>query len=103
MDGRPSYVTLTFRAYPEDGQYAAECLELGVASCADTPGEALDAVVDATELYLQAIEDEGERRRIFAEHGIHVTSSDIDEEVTIPIRPREVVTRRSLPVEAAIA
>ncbi len=97
------YVTLTFRAFPEDGEYVGECVELGVTSCGETAGVALNAAIDATSLYLAAIEEEGERQRVFAERGIQIATSDTDGAATILVRPCDVVTRQPLPLERAIA
>ncbi|HLZ68930.1 MAG TPA: type II toxin-antitoxin system HicB family antitoxin [Dehalococcoidia bacterium] len=58
------YVLLTFRVRAEDGQFAAYCDELGVASCGDTVQDAFRAIEEATLLYLNVlnvIEDGGER------------------------------------------
>ena len=44
----------------EDGQYAAYCKELGVASCGDNSEEARENILDAIELYLDTIEELGE-------------------------------------------
>jgi predicted RNase H-like HicB family nuclease len=66
------YITLTLEAYPEGRTFVSRCKELGVTSCGDSPGEALEAVRDAVATYLNAIEQLGDRERIFAEKGIDV-------------------------------
>jgi predicted RNase H-like HicB family nuclease len=44
---------LTATVWQEGEQYVSRCPELGVASCGDTPGQALDALREAAELYLE--------------------------------------------------
>lgn len=69
-------VALTFRVWHEEGAWQALCSELRVPSFGESPGEALDAVVDATLGYLNEIEDQGERERIFAERGVHLRAGE---------------------------
>jgi predicted RNase H-like HicB family nuclease len=38
--------------WEEEGAYVSKCPELGVASCGDTPEEALDNLKEAVELYI---------------------------------------------------
>ena len=70
------YILLTLRVYPEGKQWVSECLELGTTSCGDTIEEALKNIRDATLLYLQSIEGNATRERIFSEKGIRVLSGD---------------------------
>ena len=44
---------LTATVWQEGDQYVSRCPELGVASCGDTPDQALDALREAVELYLE--------------------------------------------------
>jgi predicted RNase H-like HicB family nuclease len=69
------YIVVTYRAYPEGKQWVSECPELAVISCGDTLQEALDNIADATGLYLNTIEQQGERERVFRERGIPVWSA----------------------------
>lgn len=64
------HILVTFRVRAEDGQYAAYCDELGVASCGDTVQDAFRAIEAATLLYLDVIEAGGDRERICFERGI---------------------------------
>jgi predicted RNase H-like HicB family nuclease len=69
----PHHVLLTFRAYQAadgDAAYESQCDELDVASCGDTVAEALANAVEATLLYLNTLEELGQRRRVFDELGI---------------------------------
>lgn len=64
------HVPLTIRTRSEGGQWASWCEELGVHSCGDSIGEAIDNAVDATLTYLNTIEGLSERRRVFKEREI---------------------------------
>ncbi len=64
------HVALSFRIWHEDSAWQGICAELGVPSFGERPGEALDNVVEATICYLNAIEQDGERERIFSERNI---------------------------------
>lgn len=69
------YVTLTLEAYPEGRSYVSRCSELGVTSCGDSLGDAIESLKDAVAAYLNAIEQLGDRDRIFEEKGIEVRKS----------------------------
>ncbi len=47
---------LTALAWEEDGVYVSRCVELEVASCGDTPKEALAMLREAVDLYLENAE-----------------------------------------------
>lgn len=99
------YVVLTFRVYQEGDQYVSECVELGTASCGDSIDEAFANIKEATLLYLNAIEESGERERIFRRRNIRiylgqphhekmsVTASDRDV-VSLFVHPLPAVTHR---------
>jgi len=65
------HIDLTIRIHEEDGQWAAECVELGVHSCGDTVGEAFENVREATICYLNTLEAVDQRRQVFEDRGIH--------------------------------
>ncbi|HDQ08669.1 MAG TPA: type II toxin-antitoxin system HicB family antitoxin [Methanoculleus sp.] len=44
---------LTVSIWEEDGVYVSRCQDLEVASCGDSPQEALDNIQEAIELYLE--------------------------------------------------
>jgi predicted RNase H-like HicB family nuclease len=44
--------SLTATIWDEEGVYVSKCPELGVASCGDTPEDALSNLKEAVELYL---------------------------------------------------
>lgn len=73
MDKTPrGHIPLHFRVFPEDDQWVGTCLELGISTCADTPEEATRGIVEATTLYVETLQDEGELTRILAKTGLQV-------------------------------
>jgi len=48
-----THYSLSASIWQEGGRYVAKCPELGVASCGDTPEQALAALKEAVELYLE--------------------------------------------------
>jgi hypothetical protein len=66
------YATLTFEAFREGKQFVSRCLELDTSSCGDTLDEAFENVKDATLEYLTAIEQLGQRQRVFRDRGIRL-------------------------------
>lgn len=51
-------------------EWVGEVAELGVTSQGVSVGEAIDNTLEATIVYLDTIEEVGERRRVFTERGI---------------------------------
>lgn len=70
MSKRTGYIDVTIRIEKADGQYAAECLELGTASCGDDIDEALENILDATAAYLNDLKETGQVEAVFREKGI---------------------------------
>ncbi|MGH2584193.1 MAG: type II toxin-antitoxin system HicB family antitoxin [Dehalococcoidia bacterium] len=100
------YILLTFKVHEEDGQYVSECDELGVASCGDTIQEAFDAIEDAVTSYLETLEEEGERERVFAERGIRILPGDLPldgVEVQVRVPPNEYVSPHPMRVPTDVA
>ncbi len=64
------YILAIYRTYKEGNQWVSECPQLGTSSCGDTLEEALENIQDATVLYLNTIEQQGERERVFKERRI---------------------------------
>lgn len=77
------YVLLAFRVFEEDGQYVSECVELGVASCGDTIDEAFKNIREASMLYIDTLEQEGERERLFKERGIVIHPGQPSENIEV--------------------
>lgn len=65
-------ITLTLEVEREDDQYVALCPELDVASYGDSVEDAIEHLKDAVSLYLDSIEQDGERPRVFQERGIKI-------------------------------
>jgi predicted RNase H-like HicB family nuclease len=64
---------LTLEVVREGRHYVSRCRELGTASSGESFDEALENIKDATLEYLNAIEELGERPRIFRERGLRVS------------------------------
>jgi len=88
-----AYVAVEVVVTKEGNQYSSWCPEFDIASCGNTPEEAVKNLGDALELYLTTLEEEGERERVFKERGIRIIHGD---EAVIP---RSFVTqyRQKLP------
>jgi predicted RNase H-like HicB family nuclease len=52
-------ITLTASMWEEEGIYVSKCPEIGVASCGDTPEDALINLKEAVELYLDNAKELG--------------------------------------------
>ena len=50
---------LSVTTWEEDGVYVSKCVELEVASCGDTPKEALENIRDAIDIYLKNAREYG--------------------------------------------
>jgi predicted RNase H-like HicB family nuclease len=49
----------TITIWEEDGIYVSKCVELEIASCGDTPKDALDNIREAIDLYLKNAREYG--------------------------------------------
>ena len=90
------YVAVEFVVAKEGNQYSSWCPEFDIASCGDSPEDAVKNLGDALELYLNTLEEEGERERVFKERGIRTVQADE------PVVPSLFVTqyRQKLPTPA---
>lgn len=84
---KEGYIVLNVVVTKEGGQYCSWCPDLDIASCGDSPEEAIENLNDAIELYLDTLEEENERERVFRERGIKVVSADE------PVVPTSFVTQ----------
>ena len=66
------YIYVTINIEEEGDQFVSMCPELGTASCGDTEQEALDNLREAITVHLNALEEVGERERLFQERNIEV-------------------------------
>jgi len=81
------YIAVEIVVTKEGNQYSSWCPELDIASCGNSPEEAVKNLSDALELYLNTLEQEGERKQIFKERGLRIVS--VDE----PVIPTSFVTQ----------
>ena len=75
------YIAIEVVVAKEGNQYSYWSPELDVASCGDSPEDAVKNLGDALELYLSTLDEEGERERVFKERGIRIIHGD---EAVIP-------------------
>ena len=81
------YIAVEIVVTKEGNQYSSWCPELDIASCGNSPEEAVKNLGDALELYLNTLEQEGERKQIFKERELRIVS--VDE----PVIPTSFVTQ----------
>ena len=81
-------ILLTEIVSEEDGQYVSHCPELGTASCGSTIDEAFANLQEAIDVHLNALEEVGERERVFSERDITIISlTDVGAGWATPYRP----------------
>jgi len=95
------HVVVQFKIAPpdEDGLIVGECVELGTSSFGETLEEALNATVEATAAYLEALDDSGELERVLKERGVEfhpVAPADDEEQTVPPVYPGETVSVQRL-------
>lgn len=73
---RAGDIVLEFVVSKEGKQYSSWCPDLDIASCGDTAEEAVENLRDAVQLYLDTLEEEGEREQVFVERGIRIVYGD---------------------------
>lgn len=81
------YIDLEVVVRKEGNQYSSWCPDLDIASCGDSPEDAVRNLGDAVELYLSILEEEGKQESVFKERGIRI--APIDE----PVIPRSFITQ----------
>lgn len=98
-------VVLTSVVEGEGDQFVSFCIELGTASCGDTIQEALDNLQEAIWVHLSALEETGERDRMFRELGIDVLSDPINGPIQrhIPLDKLVKTTQHALPASASLS
>ena len=79
--GAVGYIVVDVIVVKEGRQYSSWSPILDIASCGDSPDEAVKNLGDAVELYLNTLEEEGEQEQVFKERGIKIVGSD---EAVIP-------------------
>jgi predicted RNase H-like HicB family nuclease len=93
-------VTFTVRYDDETRRYVGYCPELGTSSSGETVQDAFEAIEEATSLYMDTLEEVGERPRVFKERGISIASEPA-QEVSVRVRRDEYATSKSLPYKHA--
>lgn len=95
-------ITLRLEAEREDDLYVAHCPDLDVSSYGDTIEDAFAHLEQAILLYLDTIEEDGDRERVFAERGLGIVSRSCGTTVRIPVC-REHPVSASQPVSPGTA
>ena len=98
-----AHLLLTARVHEEDGQWVSECEELGVASFGASVTEALSALDEAIEVYLQTLLDIGELQRTLVERQIRIIPGNEQNLDASGHRRDDLVTEREVPVPAGVA
>jgi predicted RNase H-like HicB family nuclease len=93
-------ITLTLEVTREDDQYVSLCPELEVASYGDSVEDALRHLEDAVLLYLDTIEAEGDRERIFRERGIEIEER-LEADYKVKLHPGVLATVGRFPIGVA--
>jgi predicted RNase H-like HicB family nuclease len=92
MKERVGYFILTSVAERDGDGYVAACLELGAVASGDSIEEAFENLEKAVWEQLKALEEAGQRERVFRENGVQVVPSIDDAEVsTKAIGPDKVM------------
>lgn len=97
------YIRVTFCAAWDDEtkQYAVECPELGVATCAGDLDGAFESICEAALLYLDSLEEAGERDRVFEERGLTMYPHEPPASAfSLHPAPEQVVKVANLPIHA---
>ncbi len=82
MEKAPAgYAVVEVVVTKEGNQYSSWCPDLDIASCGDSPEDAVKNLGDALELYLNTLEEEGELSQVFKERDIRIVHGD---ETVIP-------------------
>ena len=82
-----NYISVEVVVTKEGNQYSSWCPELDIASCGDSPENAIRNLGDALKLYVDTLEEEGERERVFKERGVRLVAADE------PVIPSSFVTQ----------
>lgn len=64
------YIVLAVNILEENGQYTAVCKQLDVATFGSTVEEAYENIINAVQVYLDGLEEEGLMYEVFEEKGI---------------------------------
>ena len=81
------FVILTGIVEEEGDQFVSYCRELGTSSCGDTIDEAFSNLEDAITVHLDALQETGERERVFRERNISLQRDPRPEEFVVFASP----------------
>ena len=95
MKERVGYFILTSVAERDGGGYVAACLELGAVASGDSIEEAFRHLEKAVLAQLNALEEAGERERVFRENGVEVVASVEDAEESTSVIGEDQVMKIS--------
>jgi predicted RNase H-like HicB family nuclease len=90
-------ITLTFVIEPEGDRFVATCPELDISSFGDSVEDAAAHLENAVLLYLEVVEEDGERERIFRERGLK-TERRLETHYGVTINVGSYATVRQVPV-----
>ncbi|GEM_PF-4455521 len=100
------YIVVTIAVWREEDVWVSRCLELGTVSEGDTEQEALDNIKEATESFLDTLEDLGECQQVLKEKGVVVHALGpaegpaIERPIEVP-RGRRAIRPAVFPVSCA--
>lgn len=96
-------LTITVHEDKETGEYVVRCVELGISTMVTDVDQALPMIAEATMMYLNTLEEAGERARVFEERGIQTVPGrpQGEGEVRARVRQGDFVSHLSVPVSAA--
>ncbi len=77
------YISLSIEFAYEDDQWIAICPELGLAMQDDHLAQCQKDLEEAIDLFLQSLDEEGDRDEFFKEHGIVLHRIDREDESTM--------------------
>lgn len=97
----PAFVVGLTLTVEEDGnQYASFCKELGTTSCGETAQEAMTSIREAVIVHLNALEECGERERVFREAGIEMEPITVQGEESLEPSVQRMTSLVRVPVHA---
>lgn len=93
-------IVVFIRIVEDDGVFVGHCAPFGVSSFGDSVEAARDATLEAVEVYLEAIDEVGERDKVFADLGVLYFPGEPPAEVEWPtkVHPGEYVTAERVSV-----
>ena len=89
----PKFVLLTYVVSREGQYYVSRCNELGTSSFGDSEQEAVDRLTEASELYLNTLEELGICQQVLTEKGVPIREfGPVEQRVSCPPGANHVLT-----------